>query len=146
MHTFARWGAQEEEFENFHAPEDLLKEEEALHKEREAREAAELAALKEAGAGAGPALETKRFQALEQLLHQSACYSQFLAEQMLNIEEQTEQDAKRAAGAGAGTSTASGAATGKGGKRTTRGDAGRAVKKTKSTLSATQVRRTGLLR
>lgn len=130
--------AQEAELEQFHAPEKLLKEEEALHNQREARDAAEQAAAKEASKLGERVLNKQRFSALEQLLNQSQCYAQFLAEQMESIEEQTERDAKRSAGTEAGTSTAVEEAKGKG--KRTRAGAGQAAKKAKPALTPTQVR------
>lgn len=130
---------QEAEFEHFHAPEEFLKEEKALHKEREARGAAEQAALKEASEPEGLALGKQRFNALEQLLHQSHCYTQFLAEQMATIEQQTERDAKRFAGTEAGTSTTTEDPKSKNNCKRMKAGVGKAAKKAKHALTPTQV-------
>lgn len=115
----------------FWIPKDLVEEEERLHKEREEEAASEAAA----DPPTGPILDNKKFQALEQLLNQSEMYTQFLAEQMLNIEQQTEADAKRAAeGRQAETSDATAGGRKRGKAQDTKG-----AKKAKSSLTPTQV-------
>mmetsp|Transcript_16682 Transcript_16682/g.36078 ORF Transcript_16682/g.36078 Transcript_16682/m.36078 type:complete len:748 (+) Transcript_16682:1282-3525(+) len=141
----------ETEAARFFASDALLVEEERLRKEREEQQAA--------AAGAGPssddeaaqavtshapaALENKRFEALETLLNQSEMYTKFLSEQLKDIEQKTEDDAKRTATAAAEEPPTKGKAKGKtkGGKRG-RGKAEAEeepeAKKSKSSLTPTQ--------
>jgi hypothetical protein len=116
---------QEAEAAAFWAPNDLILEEERLHKERE-----EASICVPPPPVALEELDSKKFKALETLLNQSKMYTKFLSEQMKTIEHQTEQEARRAAQEASGS-------TNEKGKQGSDGEPD--SKKSRSSLTPTQV-------
>ncbi|GAB4819427.1 hypothetical protein N2152v2_006473 [Parachlorella kessleri] len=84
-----------EEVEKFFAPESALEEEERLRREREQEvEQQQQVADPPPAELAAPVLEDRKFLQLEQLLNQSRAYTQFLAEQLADVEKQEEEAAE----------------------------------------------------
>lgn len=89
---------QEEELEQFFAPDSALAEEERLRKEREEQQAKADPPVQPTDAEvAAPVLEDRKFLQLEQLLNQSRAYTQFLSEQLADAAGEEEEE-----GAGGG--------------------------------------------